>query len=63
MDGIATLRRLERDPQERVKELEDELVRIKRKLLSVPETDRHYAYMMRVNVDEVVNGIRDVLHP
>ena len=63
LDGLTTLRRLDRDPQDRVRELEDELVRIKRKLLSVPEMDRHYAYRMRVTVDEVVNGIRDVLHP
>ena len=63
MDRIAALRRLDRNPQDRVRELEDELVRIKRKLLSVPEMDRHYAYRMRVNVDEVVNDISDVLHP
>jgi hypothetical protein len=63
LDRIATLRRLDRNPQDRVRELEDGLVRIKRKLLSVPEMDRHYAYRIRVNVDEIVNGIRDVLHP
>lgn len=47
--------------QARVEQLEAELVRIKRKLLSVPEMDRHYAYRMRVNVDEVLGGISEVL--
>lgn len=53
----------EANPQDRVKQLEADLMGIMRKLMSVPETDRHYAYRMRVNVDEVVNGIRDMLHP
>ena len=61
MDRIAALRRLDRNPQDMVMELEDELVRIKRKLLSVPEMDRHYAYRMRVSVDEVLSDIRNIL--
>ncbi len=48
-------------PVERVKQLEDQLVSIRRKLLSVPEMDRHYSYRMRVNVDEVVDEIGDLL--
>ena len=47
--------------QDRVAELEGHLMDIRRKLLSVPEMDRHYAYRMRVNVDEVVDGIGSVL--
>jgi hypothetical protein len=61
LDRIAALRRLDRDPQDRVRELEDESVLIKRKLLSVPEMDRRYAYRMRVSVDEVLSDIRNIL--
>jgi hypothetical protein len=48
-------------PMERVRQLEDQLVSVRRKLLSVPEMDRHYAYRMRVNVDEMVDAISSVL--
>lgn len=34
---------------------------IKRRLLGIPEMDRHYRYGMRICVNEIVGGIRDVL--
>ncbi len=48
-------------PKDRVEHLEAELLRIKRKLLSVPEMDRHYAYMMRVSVGEILDDIGEAL--
>ncbi len=47
--------------QDRVEHLEAELLRIKRKLLSVPEMDRRYAYMMRVSVGEILDDIGEAL--
>lgn len=46
---------------DRISELEKELVSIRRKLMSVPEMDRHYAYRMRVSVDEVLDDISNTL--
>jgi hypothetical protein len=54
-------RQLRIQPRDRVRELEDQLVSIRRKLLSVPEMDRHYADRMRVSVGEVVDAIGDAL--
>jgi hypothetical protein len=49
------------NPMERVRQLEDQLVSVRRKLMSVPEMDRHYAYRMMVSVGEVVDAIGDTL--
>ncbi len=54
-------RQLRIQPLDRVRELEDQLVSIRRKLLSVPEMDRHYAYRMKVSVDGILDGISDAL--
>ncbi len=55
-------RQSEGDPQDRVRELEAEPASIRRRLLSVPDMDRHYAYRMRVNVNKVVDSIAERLH-
>ena len=49
--------------QERVTELEGQLASILRKLMSVPEADRHYEYRMRISVGEILDDILDTLKP
>lgn len=62
LDGIGMSRHSEGDPQDRIRELEEELAGIRRRLLSVPDMDRHYAYRMRVSVNKVVDSIAKRLH-
>jgi hypothetical protein len=49
--------------QGRVKELEAQLANIRRKLMSVPEADRHYGYRMRISVGEILDDILNTLRP
>ena len=47
--------------RDRTRDLEEGIVGIRRKLLSVPENDRHYGYRMRISVGEVLEDIREML--